>query len=507
MEQSTASVKDYGIPGRVLFGRRDIYSGVDEITEGNVISEVNSALVYHMQNVLEEEYLYWYRRGLQPILKRTKERNTIVLNKVVENHADEIVTFKNGYFLMEPAKYRSRRDGVKDDVDKLNEYLYRSGKGDADNAIADWFHMVGKAALYIESNADDDVPVLCYALDPRSAFVVYSLRPGNEPIYAVNMVIGETEVNIDVFTKTKVFRLKGASKSDEASTFKTYEALATSVEKVEINPLGAIPIIEYRYNSVNMGAFESVVSLLDSINNVQSNRIDGVEQFIQSIAVAVNCQFDDDVTADSIRKAGMIALRSVGENKADFRILSEELDQQQTQTLKDDLYDQVLKICAMPSSTRQGRGTYDSTGQAAIFNNGWEQAAASARNTEDLFKQSNRRFDEILTSILRTKGLLDIKLIDFELNFVRNETAGVQSKAQGMQTMLAAGMHPELAFAKSGISNDPVADVKMSEPYLRMIWGDPLKVDNAERQTNGQGEAEIIESDNNNGENASGGSV
>ena len=506
MEESTARVTEYGIPGRILYGRRDIYSGVDEITRDNVIDEVNSALVYHWKNLEEEEYLYWYRRGLQPILQRTKERNTIVLNKVVENHAEEIVAFKNGYFLMEPARYVSRRSGAKSKVDKLNEYLYRSGKGDVDNALADWFHMVGKAALYIESNKDEDTPVRCYALDPRSAFVVYSLRPGNEPLYAVNMVMGADTVSIDVYTKDSVYRLSGAAKSGNASTEKNFTATASEILNVEGNPLGAIPIIEYRYNSVNMGAFESVVYLLDAINNVQSNRIDGVEQFIQSIAVAVNCQFEDDVTADKIRKAGMIALRSVGENKADFRILSEELDQQQTQTLVDDLYDQALRICSMPTTTKGGKSTSD-TGSAVIFRDGWEQAAASARNTEDLFKQSNRLFDKIFTDILRAKGLLDIKLIDFELNFVRNETANVQSKAQAMQTMLAAGMHPELAFAKSGISNDPVADIKMSEPYLRMIWGDPSKADKVEEQTNGQGEADIVESDNNNGENASGGSV
>lgn len=507
MEQNVNSTENNVTMSRVLYGRRDIYSGVDEITEDNIISEVNSALVFHLQNVIEEEYLYWYRRGLQPILSRTKERNAIILNKVVENHAEEITTFKNGYFLQEPAKYISRRDSSARKVDKLNEYLYRSGKHIADNILADWFHMVGKAALYVESNADNDVPVRCYALDPRSAFVVYSLRPGNEPLYAVNMVIGSTEVNIDVYTKDRVFRLYGASKSSEATNYPNRNATATGIRTVESNPLGNIPIIEYRYNSVNMGSFEAVVYLLDAINNVQSNRIDGVEQFIQSIAVAVNCQFDENTTADQIRKAGMIALRSVGENKADFRILSEELDQQQTQTLVDDLYDQALKICSMPSATKQGRGTYDSTGTAAIFNNGWEQAAASARNTEDLFKQSNRRFDEILTSILRMKGILDIKLVDFELNFVRNETAGVQSKAQAMQTMLAAGLHPEIALAKSGISNDPVADVKMSEKYLKMIWGDPAQADKTEAKTNGQGEAEIVESDDNNGENVSGGSV
>lgn len=506
MEESTAKTNEYGIPGRVLFGRRDIYSGVEEITEDNVIAEVNSAIVYHMTNVADEEYLYWYRRGLQPILKRTKERNEIILNKVVENIAEQIVTFKDGYLLQEPAKYVSRRSGAKGKVDKLNEYLYRSGKHIADNIVADWFHMVGKAALYIESNPSEDVPVKTYALDPRSAFVVYSLRPGNEPLYAVNMVIGADTVNIDVYTKDKVYRLDGSSKSSEASNRASYEAVATGLREVEDNPLGNIPIIEYRYNSVNMGAFESVIRLLDSINLIQSNRCDGVEQFIQSIAVAVNCQFDDDVTADKIRKSGMIALRSVGENKADFKILSEELNQDQTQTLVDDLYEKVLSICAMPSTNQKGTSA-SITGSATIFNNGWEQAAASARNTEDLFKQSNRLFDEIFTDILRKKGLLDIKLIDFDLNFVRNETANVQSKAQAMQTMLAAGMNPELAFAKSGISNDPVADVKMSEKYLKMVWGDPNKVDEVESQTNGQGEAQIIESDNDNGENATGGSV
>lgn len=467
--EDTARVTEYN-PGRILFGRRDIYAGVDEITEDNVISEVNSALVYHLQNVAEEDYLYWYRRGLQPILKRTKERNTIVLNKVVENHAEEIVSFKNGYFLMEPAKYVSRKDSVARKVDKLNEYLYRSGKHDADNEVADWFHMVGKAALYIESNADDDIPVKTYALDPRSAFVVYSLRPGHEPLYAVNMVIGSGVVNIDVYTKDKVYRLYGTSKSAEATNLPNWQAVATGIRLIEENPLGNIPIIEYRYNSVNMGAFESAIYLLDAINNVQSNRIDGVEQFIQSIAVAVNCQFEDDVTADKIRKAGMIALRSVGENKADFRILSEELDQQQTQTLVDDMYDKVLVICAMPTQARNGRGTYDSTGRAAIFNNGWEQAASCARNTEDMFKISNRRFDEIFVNILSKKGLLDIKPLDFELNFVRNETAGMQSKAQACNTLLASGVAPVLAFAKSGISNDPVADVRMSEKYLKLRW-------------------------------------
>ena len=245
---------------------------------------------------------------------------------------------------------------------------------------------------------------------------------------------------------------------------------------------------------------------MDEISNIYSNACDGIEQFIQSLAIAVNCEFPENTTITDIRKAGMIALRSIGENKADFKILSEQLNQTQTKTLIDSLYDEVLRICAMPSRS-DGRSTYDTTGAAVLANFGYYQADAAARNCEDLFKESNRQFDRIIVAILKRKGLLDIDLNDFELNFVRNETANVQSKAQAFQTLMSAGLHPELAAAKSGISNDPVKDMKMSEKYIEMIWGNPEKVVQAEQTNGGKGEADIVESDSFNGENETGGSV
>ena len=72
---------------------------------------------------------------------------------------------------------------------------------------------------------------------------------------------------------------------------------------------------------------------------------------------------------------------------------------------------------------------------------------------------------------------------------------------------MAAGLHPELAAEKSGISSDPVKDMKLSEQYLKMIWGDPNKAVEAEQTNGGQGEAEIVESDADNGENETGGAV
>ena len=263
-----------------------------------------------------------------------------------------------------------------------------------------------------------------------------------------------------------------------------------------------------------MGSFEAVLPLLNTINTVMSNRIDGVEQFIQSLAIAVNCEFEDEkTTANDIRKAGMLVLRSIGENKADFKILSEQLNQSETQVLVNYIYKQILTICGMPDTTKGGFSSSD-TGAAVLARDGWFQADNIARNTEDEFKKSNRRFDKIFLDILHKKINLKLDITDFELQFTRNETANVQSKAQACQTLLAAGMSPILAFGKSGISNDPVADVEMSKPYLNMIWGDPFKEETLTNTNNTvekmpftEGEANITESDNDNGENDTGGAV
>ena len=491
-----------------LFGRLDIYASFDDINEENIVGELNSALVYHVQNMLQEEFLYWYRRGVQPIIGRTKEIREDILNIVQENHAEEFTAFKNGYFLTAPVNYAARRKGVQTKLKKLNEYLYRSGKHEADNKTADWFHTVGKGVIYVEPTADDESPFRAYALDPRSAFVVYSLRPGNKPVMGVNFVTDNGVAKYDVFTEREVFHLSGTATGKMISTEKSHDYLATAVkvDSVEPNVLGRIPIIEYRYNSVNMGCFEAVIPLLDEINNITSNACDGIEQFIQTLAIAVNCEFPEDTTITDIRKAGMIALRSIGENKADFKVLTEQLDQTQTKVLVDRLYDQALRIAALPARS-SGQSTQSTTGSAVLANFGWYQADCAARNTEDLYIESNRQFDAIITDILRRKGLLDINLNDFEPQFTHGETANIQSKAQAFQTLMAAGLHPELAMAKSGISNDPVKDAAMSEKYIEMIWGNPSKVDKAEQTNGGDGEAKITESDNDNGENDTGGAV
>lgn len=464
-----------------LFGRRTIYASFDDINADNLINVLNESLSLHMRNLLEEDLLYWYRRGVQKILGREKEIRPEINNRIVENHADEIVNFKDGWFLTQPAVYvsRSQDENILGEVDKLNEYLYRSGKHHADNETVDWFHTTGLGAIYIRSEDNDDRPFSVYALDPRSAFVVYSMEPEHRPVMGVNMVMQGERVKFDIYTNDRIYKVDGGVMGRLITDAPLLQASAVTILDERANALGRIPIIEYRYNSVNMGAFEAVIPLLDAINAVQSDRLDGIDQFIQSLLVFYNCtpgvdENGNDVSPRMVREAGAIYLKNAGEHKADIKEIASQLDQTQTQVLVDYLYQQVLTICGMPITSKNTGASTSDTGTATLARNGWYQADVSARNTEDLFLQSNAYFDDIMLTILRRKGLIgNIKQTDFTLQIVRNETVNIQSKAQAYRTLVDGGFHPILAMKKSGVSNDPDKDFEMSKEYLSMKVGNP----------------------------------
>ena len=464
--------RDLSLEAPLLFGRRDITTNAEVIDANNVLSELNHCLERHSFNAREEEYLYWYRRGFQPVLDKKKEIRPEINNTVVENHAEEIVQFKNGFFLSQPAVYISR-NGDESTVKKvadLNEFLYRSGKALADTKCCDWFHTVGKGVLYCEPRNDKRAPMKVYALDPRNAFVVYSSRPGNKPMFGVSIVMdSENRIVFDVYTEHFYFKCYGGAMSSDMHLEFPLKAIAIDIEASRPNVLGHVPLIEYRYNLQNESSFEPVIPLMDALNAVQSDRLDGIDQFIQSLAVAVNCDLPEDVTINDIRKAGMIVLKSVGENKADFQILAEQLNQTESQVLVSYLYQQILTISGLPATTKGTRSTSD-TGSAVLARDGWYQADNFARNTTDLYKESNAYFDEIFVEALRRVGF-DIDLGDFEVQIAHNEISNLLIKAQGALNLKELGLAPEIVLSRSGVSNDPVADVAASKAYIEKAWG------------------------------------
>lgn len=110
-------------------GRRVILTDAEEVTPANVLDVLHAAVIQHNLNRVDIQYLWNVYRGHQRIENREKEVRPEICNRIVENRAAEIVTFKTGYFLGEPVQYVSASaDSDDDGIKQLNEYMVEVDK-------------------------------------------------------------------------------------------------------------------------------------------------------------------------------------------------------------------------------------------------------------------------------------------------------------------------------------------------------------------------------------------
>lgn len=282
------------------------------------------------------------------------------------SHSNEIVSFKVGYLCGEPIQYVSR-NGSEETVkaiNALNEFMFAEDKASQDQELVEWQMICGtsyRLVLPDKSGEQDEAPFELYTLDPRDTFIVYSNEIGNKPIMAVKYSTDDNEqTHYSIYTEDSYFLI------DEG---------VINEEKSKPHILGMIPIFEYPANNAKLGAFEVVLPLLDAINNMDSNRMDGIEQLIQAFIKFINCEISKEEYEEFL-KLGAIKVKSVDGQNADVGVVTSELNQTQSQTLKDDIYNAVLTICGMPN--RNGNASTSDTGSAVIMRDGWSDAEARA---------------------------------------------------------------------------------------------------------------------------------
>ena len=460
--------------GTQLFGRVEILTGVDEITRDNLQMVLTECMAVHWFNSAQIDYLYRYNRGMQPILRRKKQIRPEINNRVVENHAAEISQFTAAYFMGEPVVYVRRGDQSEDtvlsaagnegtdDIALLNDYMMYEDKATRDMEMATWMAICGVGYRMVLPDKDsfddpDFAPFEIDTPDPRFTFVAYSSGFGHKRMMGVRLVWrqyndGAFKWLICGYTRTHYFEVWDGAE----------------LVKWEPHTLREIPIFEYRLNMNMLGSFEPALPMLDAINTIQSNRVDGVEQFVQSFLKFINCDIEED-TVEQLRKMGAIVIKSTNNLNADVQIVSQELNQQQVQTMIDYLYEQVLTICGLPTTTKGGSSTSD-TGQAVFLRDGWSQCEARAQITEKLYRKSEREFLRLVLRIMGESRNIDLRLSAVECKFTRRQHDNLQSKCQALQSLLQSGIAPEIAIATSGLFNDPVDVTRQSKAYLDAKW-------------------------------------
>lgn len=483
---NTMTLQDL-VKGR--YGRKIAYTDVEEITEENVVKVVSSNIGTFNWNKPVFKYLWDYKNGDQPIRYRTKVVRDDVNNPIVENHAWEIVRFKNGQTNGEPIQCVSDKkdDRINRGVDRFNDYCKAAGKHSKDISSGEWTSAVGtgfKAAQRAKNGAE--VPFRIVVPTPMNTFIIYS-RQTEEPMLAVQELKDENgERYLLCFSETHEYRIKNS---------KLVESVDGNGNIIMSRPhaFGGIPIVEYPNNQDRVSDIELVMDILDAINNMQSNRMDAIEQFVQSWVKFVNCDIDAE-TFQKMKMMGALVVKSNNgsENKADVDVMSQELKQSEAQVAKDDLWDNALSISAIPNKQSNTGG--DTQG-AVELRNGWDFSKQAAKLKDPYIKDAEKRLNTVLLNIIRqTKGAEECPfgIMDYDVQINHSPTDNMQVKAQVLQMLLTAGIHPLIAIKVCGLWGDAEKVYLLSKPYLDVLYKTiDETVENAQEQE--QRAKELIE--------------
>lgn len=459
------------------YGRKIAYTDVEAITPDNILKVLGETIGVFNHNRPIIRYLWAYYRGDQPIRYRTKVSRDDIVNKIVENHAYEFVQFKVGQSYGEPIQAVSRKDDDKINtaVDDYNDYMVDADKQTKDIKSGEWQSATGTSFKAVQQRKDPDLPFRIVSPTPMDTFVVYS-RSTEEPMLAVQELKDEEDRQYYLcFSENMQFKVQNGE-----------------LLEYGLHAYGGIPIIEYPNNHSRLSDIELVIDILDAVNNMQSNRMDGIEQFVQSWVKFVNCEVDDNNFRKMKMMGALVVKSNNGENKADVDIMSQELNQTESQVAKQDLLDNALTILAIPN--KQGNTGGDTQG-AVELRNGWDFSKTRAKLKDPLIKTSEKKLAKIVLNILRLSGNdLGITTKDFDIQINHSPTDNMVIKCQSLQYLLQCGIHPLIAIKTVGLWGDAEKVFLLSKPYIDNLW---KTLEQAEKEGQEQKAQELLANMNN----------
>lgn len=319
---------------------------------------------------------------------------------------------------------------------------------------------------------EDDIPFSIVTLDPVTTFVVYSSEIGHAPVLACTFFeVAPTPERTGkhvylIYTHEAVYRYETTGQA-----FGTLEP--SDLKSVVLNPLDEIPVVEYPNNSYRIGDWEMAKTLLDSINIVGSDSVNELEQSVNSILVAINCELDENAKK-GIKNDKMASILSSKELPASLDYLAPELDGGTTDQLRSFLMEQLRLVVGIPSRDGRSGGGGD-TGDSVYLRDGFQDLEVVARTKETFFKRAERNTLKLVVKLCQKADNLLTGLMtrDVDIKFTRNMTDNILNKSTAISTLHATQiLDPVDVLSIVGITSEPDDLVKRGEVY----WEDHREV-------------------------------
>lgn len=307
---------------------------------------VRACIREHMEGLARLNRLWAYYDGRHDVLMRTRESG-LPNCRLVNGFPRFIATMASGYLIGSPVEYRAADRRQEAGLQALLD-AYREARIDAvDAELARDASVLGKGVELIY--ADALARPRSAALNAREAFVVYDDTVASAPLMGVHVArrldaMGEARgARVTVYT------------GEQRMVYETDDPLklaeADCVEVVE-HFFGGVPMVEYWNGADEKGDFEGVLTLIDAYDQLQSDRVNDKQQFVDALLVLYGCSLETDARGRSpgqqLREDKALSLPDC-DARAEW--LCKELNEADTEVLRRALREDIHKMSMVPDLT------------------------------------------------------------------------------------------------------------------------------------------------------------
>lgn len=306
---------------------------------------VRSAIAQHLENLPRLRRLRAYYDGRHPICERRRSSG-LPNARLVNAFPRYITTMAAGYLLGSPVAYlaEGRQQAA---LDGVVRDMRRAQVDSVDIELARDASIFGKGVELIY--ADEEARACSASLDPRSAFVVYDDTVAARPLFGVMLCEvcdpqGKMDgMRVDVYCDQveEHYHCRDAMRLNEGDLVASREHF-----------FGCVPMIEYWNGADEKGDFEGVLSLIDAYDQLQSDRVNDKQQFVDALLLLYGCTLETDEAGRSpgqqLREDKALALP---DSDAHAEWLCKQLSETDTEVLRRALREDIHKMSMIPDLT------------------------------------------------------------------------------------------------------------------------------------------------------------
>lgn len=419
-------------------------------------------------NAVKIRYLKEFVDGTHQLID-DKEYDTMssghAENRIKENHAYEIVQFKEGFLLGDKKQFANKENVDNDDMTYLDKFLsdvnyytkdlelrhniYATGIGTSFiMPRAEIFNDTGEGANRVTTYKTESEG---YNVKVHSPFMYETVNSEDNAV-VYSSCIGESGLkDLFCFNIAQVFDIN-TKREEEVVTVYTREAIYEwrrvnglyKLTKISDNYVfGELPMTEHSLNNTRISPIEVVFDLLNTVNLLLSVEANSVEDKVNQLLVFVNCDIEQE-GVDKLYQNGIVCLPPANNGMtADVKPITNDLKYTETNVLMERVLTRTFDIVGVPLASA---AVSSGNNEAAYLGGGWTNASTIINRDILYFEQADREELRKWIKICKLNPdnpVNEINANEVDIKYNVNQSNNLLAKTQSMQNLFDMNMPVE----------------------------------------------------------------